>query len=265
MSSTLPKYWPAMVLKFQSLIRELERQMPPGEFNSKRFENGWVQLNYQGTKILTVLSDPPMGVWPKTFERLEAFHGAVETLVVASYQEGRPESVAEILALCNDLAYKVLEGKLLFDYVPEPIFDRAKGKDPANDEVPIGEVTKPGDEARPQVRPKKSTSKGDAQDKLIAALSHHHKYEANETNLPCIHLDPVGNNELARLAGVDKATASTFFKKAFKGYSKYRQICRDGARLAYYLKSLRGEVYPADHMELVENAYKAGLEQGEGK
>ena len=157
MSSTLPKHWPAIVLKFQSLIWELERQMPPSEFNSKRFEDGWVQLNYQGTKILTVLSDPPTGVWPKTFERLEAFYGAVETLVVASYQEGRPESVAEILALCNCLADKVLDGKLLLDYVPEPIFDRAKGKDSAKDEVPIGEMTKP--KKAMSGRPRKSLSK----------------------------------------------------------------------------------------------------------
>jgi len=111
---------------------------------------------------------------------------------------------------------------------------------------------------------KRSTTGGDARSRLIAALSLHHKYELNEICFSCLNHDPIGNNELARLAKVDKATASLFFKEVFKGkgYSQYVQDCRAG-RLPFALKMLRGEAYPAEFRELVKDAYKAGLEQGE--
>ena len=113
---------------------------------------------------------------------------------------------------------------------------------------------------------KRSTTGGDAKVKLIAALSLHHKYELNGICVSCLNHDPIGNNELAKLARVDKSTASLFFKKSFsgKGHLQYVQDCRAG-RLPFALKMLRGEAYPAEYRELVKNAHKAGFEQGEAE
>jgi hypothetical protein len=87
---------------------------------------------------------------------------------------------------------------------------------------------------------KRSTERGEGRAKLIAALTKHHKYADGG----CLNLVPVGNNELARMAKVDQATASAFFKKEFKGHDKYRATCADAARLAAALKLLNGEYAP---------------------
>jgi hypothetical protein len=57
-------------------------------------------------------------------------------------------------------------------------------------------------------------------------------------------LEPIGNNALARLAGVDQATASTFFKRQLKGHAKYKANCSDATTLAAALKLLNGEFAP---------------------
>ena len=113
---------------------------------------------------------------------------------------------------------------------------------------------------------KRSTTGGDAKVKLIAALSLHHKYELNGICFSCLNHDPIGNNELAKLARVDKSTASLFFKNSFggKGYSRYRQYCRLD-RMPFILARLRGELPPLADLELFKNAHKAGLEQGEAE
>jgi DNA-binding MurR/RpiR family transcriptional regulator len=60
-------------------------------------------------------------------------------------------------------------------------------------------------------------------------------------------LEPIGNNELARLAGVGSATALRFFEKWFKGYAKYRSICmRDVSKLIDTIKAMRGEFIPSN-------------------
>lgn len=93
---------------------------------------------------------------------------------------------------------------------------------------------------QPAVRPKRNTERGEGQAKLIAALTKHHQYADGG----CLNLEPIGCNELARLAGVDRATASAFFKKYFKGHSKYRTLCRDAGKLTDALKMLNGEFAP---------------------
>jgi hypothetical protein len=88
--------------------------------------------------------------------------------------------------------------------------------------------------------PKRSTQKGEARDKIIAALNKHHEYADGG----CLNLEPIGNNELARRAGVAKRSTSAFFRKEFQGYGKYRVVCRDPGRLADALKALNGEFSP---------------------
>ncbi len=94
----------------------------------------------------------------------------------------------------------------------------------------------------PASKPKRSAQQGDGRAKLISLLTAHHKYEKGS----CMNPEPIGNNDLARKAEVEKSTASAFFKKEFKGYSKYRACCRDVGRLADALTALNGEFSPHD-------------------
>ncbi len=89
-------------------------------------------------------------------------------------------------------------------------------------------------------KPKRSTVKGEGQVKLIAALSKHHEYADGS----CLYQEPIGNNALARLAGVSGSTASTFFEKEFGGLKKYEAICSDVSRLITALKLLNQEFSP---------------------
>jgi len=96
-----------------------------------------------------------------------------------------------------------------------------------------------GSESKP-TNPKRSTKKGDAQAKLIAALSKHQEYQ----NGSCLNLDPIGVNALARLADVSPGSASKFFTDKFQGHDKYKIICLDAGRLADALKALNGDFAP---------------------
>ena len=87
---------------------------------------------------------------------------------------------------------------------------------------------------------KRSTVRGEGRVKLIAALTKHHAY----ANGGCLNLEPIGDNQLARLADVRPSTASEFFKKEFKGHVKYRRLCGDAVKLAAAIKLLRGEFAP---------------------
>jgi len=82
--------------------------------------------------------------------------------------------------------------------------------------------------------------RGEGRVKLIAALTKHHKYADGSS----LNLEPVGNNELARLAKVSESTASAFFKKQFGGHTKYRTICPNATRLITSLKLLNQEFSP---------------------
>jgi hypothetical protein len=87
---------------------------------------------------------------------------------------------------------------------------------------------------------KRSTERGEGRAKLIAALTKHHKYADGG----CLNLEPIGNNELARLAKVAKRTASAFFSKEFRGHAKYKSLCTDAGQLVAALKLLNGEYAP---------------------
>lgn len=107
-----------------------------------------------------------------------------------------------------------------------------------------GEIDAPKQAApRPVAAPrgtKRGTTRGEARAKLIAALTKHHRYSDGG----CLNLEPVGNNELARMGEVAKRTASAFFSKEFQGHGKYRALCRDAGSLAAALKLLNGEFAP---------------------
>ncbi len=90
------------------------------------------------------------------------------------------------------------------------------------------------------VKPKRSTERGEGYAKLVAAPTKHHKYADGG----CLNLEPIGNNELARLAGVAESTASEFFKKQFHGFRQYRNCCTDAKRLVAVLKLLNQEYSP---------------------
>lgn len=101
---------------------------------------------------------------------------------------------------------------------------------------------KPGSQG---IKPKRSTERGEGRAKLIAALTKHHQYADGG----CLNTEPIGNNELARLAEVSESTASAFFNKEFNGgksggHAKYRAICSDAMRLVAALKLLNQEFSP---------------------
>jgi len=101
---------------------------------------------------------------------------------------------------------------------------------------------------------KKSTSKGEAEAKLIAALNHWHQYEKNGS---CMNTEPIKNNELARRAKVAKGSASAFFQKHFKGHVQYRTACLKPQILPSIMRALNGEIRPChllgDHADLLHD------------
>lgn len=99
-----------------------------------------------------------------------------------------------------------------------------------------------------RVREKKSTVKGEAQEKIISALILHHKYQDGG----CLNLEPIGLGELARKAEVGKASVNRFFDKHFGvgkpkkgGHKKYIHVCGDITSLITSLKLLNGEFSPS--------------------
>jgi hypothetical protein len=88
--------------------------------------------------------------------------------------------------------------------------------------------------------PKRSTERGEGRAKLIAALTKHHRYADGSF----LNLEPIGNNKLAKAAGVSPATASSFFNDKFQGHTKYKGLCRDAGNLTAALKLLNDEFAP---------------------
>lgn len=105
--------------------------------------------------------------------------------------------------------------------------------------APVTIAARPADELTP-AKPRQSTQRGGAHEKLIAALTAHHQYAAGG----CLKLEPIGNNQLARLAGVSNSTASEFFEFKFGGYDKYKALCADKAKLIASLRLLNNEYAP---------------------
>jgi hypothetical protein len=89
-------------------------------------------------------------------------------------------------------------------------------------------------------KPKRSTERAEGRAKLIAALTKHHQYADGG----CLNLEPIGNNELAKAAGVSASTASAFFSDKFQGHTKYKALCRDASTLVAALKLLNNEFAP---------------------
>ena len=88
---------------------------------------------------------------------------------------------------------------------------------------------------------KRSTVKGEAEIKLIAAFTKHHKY--NDGSL--LNQEPIGVNELGRRAEVAASSASDFFKKKFGGHDKYQQYCRN-SKIGTSLKAMNEGFSPDD-------------------
>jgi hypothetical protein len=86
-------------------------------------------------------------------------------------------------------------------------------------------------------KPKHSTQKNEAREKIIGALNKYHQYE----NGWPLNNEPIGNNVLAREATVAKSTASAFILKEFGGRTSYEAACRNKGPLAKKLQALNGE------------------------
>jgi hypothetical protein len=93
-----------------------------------------------------------------------------------------------------------------------------------------------------QTKRKRSTEQGEGRAKLIAALTKHHQYAKGS----CLNQEPIGNNELARMAKVSESTASAFFQEKFQGRAAYRALCQDFNGLIAALKLLNDEFSPHD-------------------
>ena len=96
------------------------------------------------------------------------------------------------------------------------------------------------DEAPAPKKSKRSTVKGEAEIKLISALTKHHEYN----NGSLLNQEPIKNNELAQLAKVSKSSAARFFGKKFGEYRMYRERCKDKSTLILALKLLNQEFSP---------------------
>jgi len=124
--------------------------------------------------------------------------------------------------------------------------DLVGGAPPRPDERP--DTPQTADQAPTGRKRKRSTERGEARNRIISALSNHHEYEkaSAEYGVSCLNIEQIGVNELAQKAGVAKSTVSTFFREAFKGYDKYRALCRgpEAAGLRAAIKMLRGEYSP---------------------
>jgi hypothetical protein len=124
------------------------------------------------------------------------------------------------------------------------------GEGPPQDQAPVltdqGKNPPDRQQTTPhrQRTPKRSTAKGEAQDKIVAALTEHHQYAGGG----CLNTEPIGVNELKERYDVSKASASRFFKKEFGSHAKYRNVyCRDDRYLLAALKKLNDE-YTVDQL-----------------
>jgi hypothetical protein len=155
--------------------------------------------------------------------------------------EGRLVAVRKLLQPATPAAFDLRNFMQAFDKLPW-----VKPKDPATvpaaqtgDPVQGKAVETPTANTKPR-KAKRSTQPGGARLKLIAALTEHHEYAKGG----CLNLDPIGHNELARLADVGQGSANRFFDDEFGGYENYRTLCADKERLIAALKLLNQEFTP---------------------
>lgn len=158
------------------------------------------------------------------------------------------DAVAELLeSAAGDEATRRIEdirAKIVRPFVATLLGDTDErencGGDPRRETPLVPAATQINRDPSRTTKPKRSTERGEGRAKLIAALTKHHQYADGG----CLNLEPIGNNALARLADVDQATASAFFKQEFKGHAKYKAACADATLLASALKMLNGEFSP---------------------
>jgi len=132
---------------------------------------------------------------------------------------------------------ETIKARLLADVKAKPNDENSQ---PVNEAVEAQFVKAQRQPPPTRTKPKRSTERGEGRTKLIAALTKHHQYADGG----CLNLEPIGNNELARLADVSESTASTFFNKEFDGHTKYRAACGDATRFVAALKLLNQEFSP---------------------
>lgn len=118
-------------------------------------------------------------------------------------------------------------------------YRKAEGAPNGAPAAPNGQQT-PNRQTTKHVK-KRSTEKGEARSKIIAALTSHHKYEEGSV----LNTDPIGVNELARMVLVSGSTASEFFKDKFGSHANYRAACGNPATIANQIKLLRNEFAPS--------------------
>jgi vacuolar-type H+-ATPase subunit H len=108
------------------------------------------------------------------------------------------------------------------------------------EENATGACTDATAQAERSPKKKRSTTKGSARVRIIAALTDHHKY-ARES---AMNQEPIQVNALARKLKMSRSTVSEFLKNEFGGYAGYMRACRDVKTLISSLKLLNGEFSP---------------------
>ena len=143
----------------------------------------------------------------------------------------RPRSPVELVAIATDVLE--LPPEAVLGMTPSELVARLQ-------RAVAGPQPSPAPERTAKSQPKKSTKRGEGRTKLIAALTKHHRYADGG----CLNQEPIGNNELAKAAGVSASTASAFFDEKFQGHEKYIVLCRDAGKLTAALKLLNDEFAP---------------------
>jgi hypothetical protein len=106
---------------------------------------------------------------------------------------------------------------------------------------------------------KKSSTPGDADEKILAALCTYHGYHDGGAD----NMEPIGGNELARQAGVSKGAVTGFWKRRFRkgaedgSIKDYRIACRNGT-LTLKLAFWRGEIPAEGAIQLLTENILAG-------
>lgn len=173
----------------------------------------------------------------------ESYHRLIALARSVADDSGERDDFKESLLDVGGLACQLMK----WTKIPEPANPPQElGIDPPHDSSPSIE--------RP-AKAKRSTQNGDAKAKLIAALTMHHGYADGG----CLNQEPIGNNALARLAGVRNSTASEFLKKHFEGLKQYQAACADKRKLLASLRLLNQEFSPR-HLLSKEPIHKPALE-----
>jgi hypothetical protein len=89
-----------------------------------------------------------------------------------------------------------------------------------------------------QTRAKRSTEKGEALAKIIAALTAYHEYDSGHVG----NWAPVGLRHLKRLSDTSNGSVSDFFNSEFSGHKEYKIMChRDRTGLERKLRGFNGD------------------------